>query len=66
MIVNSIDWAANVENIISLTPKNTVERYLAQPKTYTLVLILLGSLIVLPGLVIVAGIGSWIHRKRQG
>jgi gliding motility-associatede transport system auxiliary component len=66
MIVNSIDWAANVESIINLTPKNTVERYLVQPQSYTRGLILLGSLIILPGLVLVAGVGSWINRRRKG
>jgi ABC-type uncharacterized transport system involved in gliding motility auxiliary subunit len=66
MIVNTIDWAAKQENLISLTAKNTVERTLVQPKTYTMGLILLGSLIVLPGIVLVAGIGSWLARRRQG
>ncbi len=66
MIVNSIDWAAKQENLISLTPKTTVERTLVQPKTYTMGLILLGSLVILPGIVLVAGIGSWLARRRQG
>ena len=66
LIVNSIDWAAKEENLISLTPKNTVSRTLVQPKAYTMGLILLGSLIVLPGIVLVAGVGSWLGRRRQG
>jgi ABC-type uncharacterized transport system involved in gliding motility auxiliary subunit len=66
MIVNSIDWAAKEENLISLTPKTSVERTLVQPKAYTMGLILLGSLVVLPGIVLAAGIGSWIARRRQG
>jgi ABC-type uncharacterized transport system involved in gliding motility auxiliary subunit len=66
MIVNSIDWAAKQENLISLTPKTTVTRTLVQPKAYTMGLILLGSLVVLPGIVLAAGIGSWLTRRRQG
>jgi len=66
MIVNSIDWAANVENIISLTPKNSVDRYLNPPQPYTIGLILLGSLVILPGIVLAAGIGVWVARRRQG
>ncbi|OGN98795.1 MAG: hypothetical protein A2Z71_00475, partial [Chloroflexi bacterium RBG_13_50_21] len=59
MIVNSIDWAAKEENLISLTPKTTVDRTLVQPQAYTMGLILLGSMVVLPGIVLVGGIGSW-------
>jgi hypothetical protein len=29
-------------------------------------LILLGSLIVLPGVVLVAGVGTWVTRRRKG
>ena len=35
MIMNSIDWAAKEENLISLTPKTSVQRTLVQPKPYT-------------------------------
>jgi len=66
LIVNSIDWAAKVDNLINLTPKKTVDRTMAPPKAYTMSLIFLGSLIVLPGIVLIAGIGSWIARRRQG
>lgn len=66
MIVNSIDWAAKVENIISLTPKTTVTRTLAQPQQYTMNLIELGSLVLIPGIILVAGVGTYIARKRQG
>ncbi len=66
MIVNSIDWAAKVENIISLTAKTSVSRTLAQPQQYTMNLIELGSLVLIPGIILVAGVGSYIARKRQG
>ena len=66
MIINSIDWAAKEENLISLTPKTTVDRTLVQPQAYTMGLIFLGSLVVIPGIVLAAGIGSWLARRRQG
>ncbi len=66
LIVNSIDWAAKVENLISLTPAQSVTRTLATPKSYTMALILLGSMVVLPGLVVIAGVGTWVVRRRQG
>lgn len=66
LIVNSIDWSAKQENIINLSPKNTVQRTLVQPKAYTMSLILLGSMVVLPGIILAAGVGSWLSRRRQG
>jgi ABC-type uncharacterized transport system involved in gliding motility auxiliary subunit len=64
--INSIDWATNQENMISLTPKQTTSRYMAPPEVYVMGLILLGSVFVLPGIVIVAGIVTWIQRRRRG
>lgn len=66
MIINSIDWAVKEENLISLTPKTAVQRSLVQPKAYTMSLILLGILVVIPGMVLVAGVGSWVARRRRG
>jgi len=65
-IINSIDWAAQQEALISLTPKSTTQRYLASPSVLTIRLILLGVVILIPGLVIVAGISTWISRRRRG
>jgi ABC-type uncharacterized transport system involved in gliding motility auxiliary subunit len=64
--INSIDWSANQENLISLTPKQTTSRYMAPPEGYVMGLILLGSVFVVPGIVIVAGIVTWIQRRRRG
>ncbi len=66
VIVNAIDWAAAQENLINLTPKNTTTRLLIAPTQVTLGLILLGSVFVLPGLVVVLGIVVWIQRRRRG
>ncbi len=66
LIVNSVDWAAKDDSLINLTPKATVDRYLVQPTPYMLGMILLGSLVILPGMVIVAGIATWFMRRRQG
>ena len=65
-IINTIDWAAQQEGLISLTPKSTTQRYLASPSVLTMRLILLGVVILLPGIVIVAGISTWISRRRRG
>jgi hypothetical protein len=66
MIVNSIDWAAGQENLINLTAKAATERVLATPTTFTIGLLFLGSMILLPGIVLAGGITAWIIRRRHG
>jgi ABC-type uncharacterized transport system involved in gliding motility auxiliary subunit len=66
ILVNSIDWATGQENLISLTPRTTTERVLVTPKVYTLGLIFLMIIIIIPGLVLLAGILVWIQRKKRG
>lgn len=66
LIINSIDWAAAQDNLISLTSKEQVTRILQPPTQLVLGLILFGSIIVLPGAIIVSGISAWISRKRRG
>jgi len=65
-ILNGIDWAAEQENLISLTPRKTTERVLVTPQAYTMGLVLFGSVFLLPGLVIATGIIVWIQRRRRG
>jgi len=66
MFINSVDWAAEQEGLISLTPKENIERLLIPPGRYTMNLILLGSVFILPGLVLVAGVMVWVQHRRRG
>jgi len=66
LIINSIDWASEQEDLINLTPKDQTTRYLLPPKQYTLGLLLLLSVFVIPGIVVFAGINTFIQRKRRG
>ena len=65
-LMNSIDWAAGQENLISLTPKASTQRVLIMRSQSTMGLILLSSVFLLPGVVIIGGIIVWIRRKRRG
>lgn len=65
-ILNGIDWAAEQDNLISLTPRQTTQRVLVPPQAYTMGLVLFGSVFLLPGLVIATGVMIWIQRRRQG
>lgn len=64
--VNSVDWAAQQENLISLTPKNSTSRIMVPPQNFVMGLILLGTIFVIPGLVVLSGVVVWVQRKRKG
>jgi ABC-type uncharacterized transport system involved in gliding motility auxiliary subunit len=66
VFVNTVDWVAGEEELISLTPKQTTQRTVLPPQTYVLNFIFLGTVIVLPGLALVAGIVVWVQRRRRG
>ncbi len=66
IMINSIDWAAQQNNLIQITPHQSITRTFNAPNQIQLLLILLGSVIVIPGLVIGAGISTWLVRRRQG
>lgn len=65
-IANSIDWAAEQESLINLTPKAPTNRVMLPPQQYTLGLILLGAVFLMPGAVVVSGILVWLQRRRRG
>lgn len=65
VFTNSVDWAAQQQNLINITPKTPVTRTFNPPQSLQLIAILLGSLIVIPGLVVAAGISTWVARRRR-
>ena len=64
--VNSVDWASEQEDLINITPNTPTERTFIPPTQIQLLIILLGSVIIIPGLVVFAGVSAWLARKRQG
>jgi ABC-type uncharacterized transport system involved in gliding motility auxiliary subunit len=66
MFVNSVDWAAEQENLASITPKNTTQRTFTPPSQLYGILIFLTSIILIPGLIVLGGVSTWLSRKRQG
>jgi ABC-type uncharacterized transport system involved in gliding motility auxiliary subunit len=66
MMVNSIDWAVGQENLISLSPGTTTERTLNLSSPYLMGFVTLGSLVIIPGLVLIGGIVAWVMRRRRG
>jgi len=64
--VNAVDWSAEQEDLINITPNTPTVRTFNPPNQIQLLIILLGSILFIPGLVVFAGISSWLARRRQG
>lgn len=66
IFVNSVDWAAQQSNLINITPHTPITRTFNPPSQLQFIMILLGSVIVIPGLVVAAGVSNWLARRRRG
>jgi len=66
LLINTIDWASEQENLINLTPKDSTQRILITPQRYTLGLILFSSVFLLPGVVLISGVIVWVQRRKRG
>jgi len=66
MFVNSVDWSAEQEDLANITPKTPTQRTFNIPSQFQWIAILLGSVFIIPGLVVVAGVSSWLARRKQG
>lgn len=66
LILNTMDWVTNQEDLISLTPRETTSRIILPPSGNVINLIALGTIFVIPGLVLISGIVVWVGRRRRG
>ncbi|HEY6074438.1 MAG TPA: hypothetical protein VIV15_13885, partial [Anaerolineales bacterium] len=66
LFVNAVDWTAEQDNLIQITPRQPIERSFNVPSQVQWLMILLGSVFVIPGLVIVAGVSNWLTRRKRG
>ncbi len=66
IFINSMDWAAQEENLLQITPHQPISRTFNPPPQLQFIMILLTSVIVIPGLVVVFGISTWVARRRKG
>ena len=65
LLVNSVDWAAGQDDLISLTPKETIERFVATPSRQTLVLVALISILLVPAAFLTLGVSTWWGRRSK-
>ncbi len=65
LFLNSVSWAALEESLINLTPKVPTTRTLNIVGSFTMNLIFLITVVVLPGAVVVLGVVMWFLRRRH-
>lgn len=65
LLVNTIDWASRQESLISLTPKQSTPRFVTPPTAQAVGLIFLLTVVVIPGVVVAAGVYVWLSRRRR-
>lgn len=65
IFINSVDWAAKNEKAINLTVKTPIERKARPINQWATIGLFLGSVCLIPLLVIGVGVAVWASRRRQ-
>ena len=66
LFINAVDWAAGQGNIINLTSSQPISRQMRLPSSITVLLLAFAFIILIPGLIIAAGVYSWLARRARG
>ncbi len=66
LFINSVDWAAGQGNIINLTSSQAISRQMRLPNSFTILLLAFVFVILIPGVVIAAGVTTWAMRRKRG
>jgi ABC-type uncharacterized transport system involved in gliding motility auxiliary subunit len=66
VFTNSVDWGSRQSDLINITPRTPISRTFDPPAQIPFLAIVLGSVVLLPGLVVVAGVSNWLSRRRHG
>jgi ABC-type uncharacterized transport system involved in gliding motility auxiliary subunit len=66
LFINSVDWAAGQEQMISLTTPDQTTRTLNPPSSATKALLAIAMICLIPGLIVAGGVASWLIRRSRG
>lgn len=66
LIANAIDWAAQIENMVTLTSAEPVSRSLRMTSQTAVLLLGAAFVCIIPLLIIVGGVIAWLVRRSQG
>ncbi|GAB1469694.1 hypothetical protein MASR2M66_05710 [Chloroflexota bacterium] len=64
--INSVDWAAEQEDLLDLQPTPRTERTFIPADTWLLLLLVLILVVVIPGMIVFFGFSSWLSRRKRG
>ena len=66
LFINAVEWAAGQGNLINLTSSQPISRQMRLPSSFTVLLLAFAFVILIPGLIIAAGVVSWLTRRSRG
>ena len=66
LFANSVDWAAEQENLTNITPKQTITRTFLPASQGRILFLMFISACAIPGIFLALGIYTWVLRRRQG
>jgi ABC-type uncharacterized transport system involved in gliding motility auxiliary subunit len=66
LFINSVDWAAEQENIVNINPKQPVARVFQPASQLRILMLMLIVGLVIPGIFVALGVVTWLQRRRQG
>lgn len=66
LFINSVDWAAEQEGLINITPRENTHRAMAPISSVSLIVLVVLAILVIPGFIVFFGISTWLARRRRG
>ncbi|MDP1779168.1 MAG: hypothetical protein Q8K73_02735, partial [Anaerolineales bacterium] len=66
MFINAVDWAAEQEDLLDLTTRPATQRTFIPPTQGSFLILLIVAILVIPGMVVFAGVSSWLSRRKRG
>jgi ABC-type uncharacterized transport system involved in gliding motility auxiliary subunit len=66
IFINSVDWAAEQEDLLSIPARETTQRSFFPPTQGSFLILIIMVVFVVPGTVVFAGVYSWYTRRKRG
>ena len=66
LFINSVDWAAEQEDLLTLSTREATPRFYTPPTQFSFMILVLVAVIVMPGMFAFMGVSSWLARRKRG